>query len=208
MQACPLAGRTPGPFQSTLGSRERLRHKLPAGALYPLRPPPLLFLHAPLPGCPHPGVCRVTLPETYTTHKWTNAAPGPVHMRRVPAMIFSDSEGKRAHQMRGEFFLPVIQRPGARSCSKGLLQCATREVEAAAATAPRHFSSAILSQRARLGTSFPAGVFSCAAEWTGSHRERATGEVAKLGTLCLVAARGNLEHPKEGLHVPGRPRSR
>lgn len=136
MQACPLAGRTPGPFQSTLGSRERLRHKLPAGALYPLRPPPLLFLHAPLPGCPHPGVCRVTLPETYTTHKWTNAAPGPVHMRRVSAMIFSDSEGKRAHQMRGEFFLPVIQRPGARSCSKGLLQCATREVEAAAATSP------------------------------------------------------------------------
>lgn len=31
--------------------------------------------------------------------------------------------------------------------------------------------------------------------------------MAKLGTLCLVAARANREHPKEGLHVPGRPRS-
>lgn len=37
----------------------------------------VLFLHAPLPGCPHPGVCRVTLSETYTNHRWTNAAPGP-----------------------------------------------------------------------------------------------------------------------------------
>lgn len=122
-------------------------------------------------------------------------------------MTLRDSAGERAHQMRGAFLLLVIQRPGARSCSKGLLQC-TREVEAAATTALRHFSRAILlSQRARLGTSLPAGVFSCAAEWTGSHRERAIGEVAKLGTLCLVAARGNPEHPKEGLHVPGRPRS-
>lgn len=166
------------------------------------------FLHAPLPGSPHPGVSRVTLPETYTTHKGTNAAPGPVHTRRVSAMTLRDSAGERAHQMRGAFLLLVIQRPGARSCSKGPLQCATREVEAAAATAPRHFSRAILlSQRARLRTSSPAGDSSCAAEWTGSRRERATGEVAKLGTLCLVAARGNQEHPKEGLHVPGRPRS-
>lgn len=109
--------------------------------------------------------------------------------------------------MRGAFLLLVIQRPGVRSCSKGPLQCTTREVEAAAATAPRHFSRAILSQRARLGTSSSAGVSSCAAEWTGSRRERATSEVAKLGTLCLVAARGNQEHPKKGLHVPGRPRS-
>lgn len=53
----------------------------------------VLFLHAPLPGCPHPGVCRVTLPETYTTHKWTNAARGPVHMHRVSAMTLRDSAG-------------------------------------------------------------------------------------------------------------------
>lgn len=31
--------------------------------------------------------------------------------------------------------------------------------------------------------------------------------MAKLGTLCLVAARVNQEHPQKGLHVPGRPRS-
>lgn len=168
----------------------------------------LLFLHEPLSGCPHPGVCRVTLPEAYTTHKWTKAAPGPVHTRRVSAMTLRDSAGERAHQMRGAFLQLVIQRPGARSCSKGPLQCATREIEAAAATAPRHFSRAILlSQRARLGTSSPAGVSSCAAEWIGSRREKATGEVAKLGTLCLVDARGNQEHPREGLRVLGRPRS-
>lgn len=131
----------------------------------------LLFLHEPLSGCPHPGVCRVTLPETYTTHKWTKAAPGPVHTRRVSAMTLRDSAGERAHQMRGAFLQLVIQRPGARSCSKGPLQCATREIEAAAATAPRHFFRAILlSQRARLGTSSPAGVSSCAAEWIGSRR--------------------------------------
>lgn len=148
MQACPLEGRTPGPSQSTLGSRERLRHKLPAPCTISTATAPalmvVLFLHAPLPGCPHPGVCRVTLPETYTTHKWTNAAPGPVHTRRVSAMTLRDSAGERAHQIRGAFLLLVIQRPEARSCSKGLLQCATREVEAAAATAPRHFSRAIL----------------------------------------------------------------
>lgn len=47
--------------------------------------------------------------------------------------------------------------PGARRGSKGPLQRVAREVEAAAATAPRHFSRAILcSQRAGLGTSSTA----------------------------------------------------
>lgn len=125
----------------------------------------VLFLHAPLPGCPHPGVCRVTLSETYINHRWTNAAPGPVHTRKVLAMKPRDSAGERAHQMRGAFLLLVIQRPGARSCSKGPLQCARKKVEAATTTTPGHFSRAILhSQRARLGTSSPAGVSSCAAE--------------------------------------------
>lgn len=64
--------------------------------------------------------------------------------------------GEQAHQMRGAFLLPVIQRR-ARRGSKGPLQRAAREVEAAAATAPRHFSRANLcSLRAGLGTSSTA----------------------------------------------------
>jgi hypothetical protein len=112
----------------------------------------MVVLHAPLPGCPHPGVCRVTLPETYTTRKWTSAESSS----HVQGLSYDTQGlcGERAHQMPGAFLLLVIQRPGARSCSKGPLQCTTREVEAAATTAPRHFSRAILlSQRARLGTS-------------------------------------------------------
>ncbi|MEJ1275835.1 hypothetical protein NN561_006734 [Cricetulus griseus] len=53
----------------------------------------ILSLLARLPGCPHPGACRVTRTETCTTHRQTNAAPGLVHPRRVSATTPRDAAG-------------------------------------------------------------------------------------------------------------------
>lgn len=55
----------------------------------------VLFLLARLPGCPHPAACRVTLTETYTTHRQSNVAPGLVHPRRVSATTPRDAVGSR-----------------------------------------------------------------------------------------------------------------
>lgn len=163
MQVRPLSDRTPGhsssfPTHAWIWVKARTQTSSPcststatASALTVV-----LFLLARLPGCPHPAACRVTLTETYTTHRQSNVAPGLVHPRRVSATTPRDAVGSGLTRC-GERSSCQSSSARARRGSKGPLQRAAREVEAAAATAPRHFSRAILcSLRAGLGISSTA----------------------------------------------------
>lgn len=102
MQARPLSDRTPGhsssfPTHARIWAKARTQTSSPcttstatASALTVV-----LFLLARLPGCPHPAACRVTLTETYTTHRQSNVTPGLVHPRRVSATTPRDAVGSR-----------------------------------------------------------------------------------------------------------------
>lgn len=151
----PRAHRLAPPFSlCTLRPRQRRRLKLP------VREPARLWVTPPHPAhwevrIPQaqprdcvPRACRATLPRPTrpTRRQLPPPSPGPQRGSLAAAAYDHAGTGQSAgwgggvaHQVQGAFTVPVIRRPGGQERLRGSSSAPAKEVQAAAAAAPRHF---------------------------------------------------------------------
>lgn len=105
----------------------------------------VLILYAQPSAVPRPVPAHGPCPRSTQPTRRPLQPPGPGQQRGTVGAAATATQGRGrgfAHQVRGALLVPVIQRLGPRSGSKGPLQRPAREVKAAAAAAPCYFPRA------------------------------------------------------------------